>query len=210
MARVLTDGWRIHGVVCHVCAPRMYNMPMPAQRHHHAGNHLHFLTASTYRRARLFDSARFRQNFVRTLEEMRASLSFKITGYVLMPDHFHLLIWPSNEVNPSQIIQSLKERTAKFILKNLKENQQLPWCGRMLDRLTLPPSVHLHGPHRVWQRRFYDMNIWSEKKRVEKLNYMHSNPAKRGLVTQPGDWLWSSWRFYHLADASVLRMDRVP
>ena len=54
------------------------------------------------------------------------------------------------------------------------------------------------------------MNIWTEKKRLEKLNYMHMNPVKRRLVQKPGDWPFSSWRFYYLGDASLLAMDRVP
>ena len=56
---------------------------------------------------------------------------------------------------------------------------------------------------------FYDLNIWSEKKRLEKLTYMHNNPVKRGLAKEPGDWPWSSWRFYYREDASLLAMDRV-
>jgi hypothetical protein len=48
-----------------------------------------------------------------------------------------------------------------------------------------------HVRYRVWNRRGYDMNVWSEKKIHEKLNYMRNNPAKRGLVPQPGDWPWS-------------------
>jgi putative transposase len=62
----------------------------------------------------------------------------------------------------------------------------------------------------VWQRGGDDMKIWSEKKRLEKLNYMHNNPVRRRLVAQPADWPWSSWRFYHLEDASILAMDRMP
>ena len=54
------------------------------------------------------------------------------------------------------------------------------------------------------------MNIWTAKKREEKLNYMHNNLVKRGLVRQPGDWPWSSWRLYFLNDASLLPMDGVP
>jgi putative transposase len=85
---------------------------MPRQQHHYGLNHLHFITASTYRRARLFDSGLFRRHFVATLAELRCDLNFKILGYVLMPEHFHLLIHPSAEADPSRIIQSLKERTA--------------------------------------------------------------------------------------------------
>jgi len=183
---------------------------VPRQRHDYGSNHLHYLTASTYRRARVFDSDRFRSHFVKTLAELRLSLGFKILGYVLMPEHFHLLIWPGEPADPSKIMQSLKERTAIFILRSLRQNQHHPWCRKMLDRLTLPSTVHLHGPGRVWQRRFYDLNVWSEKKRLEKLNYMHGNPVKRGMVASPDQWPWSSFRFYYLEDSSVLPMDRLP
>jgi REP-associated tyrosine transposase len=79
----------------------------------------------------------------------------------------------------------------------------------MLAKVTLPPTVHLHGPHRVWQRRFYDFNVWSEKKRLEKLNYMHGNPVERRLVDSPEKWGYSSFRFYELSDASLLSMNRL-
>jgi REP element-mobilizing transposase RayT len=50
---------------------------------------------------------------------------------------------------------------------------------------------HHHAYFRVWQRKLYDMNIWTAKKVEEILNYMHNNPVKRGLVRHPGDWPWS-------------------
>ncbi|HEV2350592.1 MAG TPA: transposase [Terriglobia bacterium] len=181
---------------------------MPRQRHFYGLNHLHYLTRSTYGRARRFDSERFKRRWVRTLDEWRSELGFKIVGYVLMPEHFHLLIWPSVEPNPSQIVQKLEDRTALFILKNLKENAAYPGCGKMLGRVRLPPTVHPHAPFRVGQRGGCDLNIGSPKKRLEKLNYMHNNPVARKLVEKPGDWAWSSWRFYFLDDASVLSRDR--
>ncbi len=52
-------------------------------------------------------------------------------------------------------------------------------------------------------------NVYSEKKRLEKLDHMHQNPVKRGLVKSPGEWAWSSWRFYFLHDASILARDRL-
>jgi putative transposase len=68
---------------------------MPRQKHYYGLNHLHYITRSTYRRARLFDSTRFKRRWIRTLDELRSELNFKIIGYVLMPEHFHILIWPS-------------------------------------------------------------------------------------------------------------------
>jgi putative transposase len=100
-----------------------------------------------------------------------------------MPEHCHLMIWPCDLANPSQIMQKLSERTANFILRNLRLNPDLPWCRKMLKGFELPPTAHHHADyHRVWQRGGYDLNIWSEKKRPEKLTYMHNNPVKRGLA----------------------------
>jgi putative transposase len=163
---------------------------MGQPRRYYGENHLHYLTASTYRRTWVFDSERFRGQFVSTLAELRGELGFRILGYVLMPEHFHVLLWPSERANPSEMMQKLKARTARFILKTLRQNGEQVWCARMLARLTLPETVHDEAHCRVWQRRFYDMNIWSEKKRLEKLNYMHNNPVRRRLVRAPGDWPW--------------------
>ena len=137
---------------------------MPPRRPHYYGyNHLHCLTANVYRRARIFDSDRFKRQFVQTLGGLRAEMGFRIAGYVLMPEHCHLLIWPSDLGNPSQIMQKLSERTANFILRNLRRNLALPWCRKMLSRFELPLTVHHHAHFRVWHRGGYDMNIWSEE-----------------------------------------------
>jgi hypothetical protein len=120
-----------------------------------------------------------------------------------------LLLKPEPAESTPLILKTLKEETATQILKVLREHQQYPWCRKMLVRLRLPPTVHDESHYRLWQRRSYPFNVYSEKKRLEKLDYMHNNPVKRGLVSSPGDWAWSSWRFYYLQDTSLLAMDRV-
>ena len=103
---------------------------MPRLKHFYGQNHLHYLTANTYRKARIFDSDRYKRKFVQTLDDLRTELGFRIIGYVLMPEHSHLLIWPGPLANPSQIMQKLSERTANFILRNLRESLAFPWCRR--------------------------------------------------------------------------------
>ncbi|MBZ5538815.1 MAG: transposase [Acidobacteriia bacterium] len=173
------------------------------------GRNIHYITCSTYRQTPVFDSDRFKLLFVDTLRALRLELQFKLIGYVLMPEHFHMMIWPSATVNPSRVMKSLKERTALGILDQLDQNQQSTWCRKILSRCILPPTFHGHERRRVWLPRSHDINIYTEKKRLEKLNYMHANPVKRGLVKTPGDWPWSSWRFYYLGDDSLLTMDNV-
>jgi putative transposase len=139
------------------------------QHHYSAGRHLHFITASTYRRVRLFDSPRFRARFIETLGQLRNEFDFRLVGYVLMPEHFHLLIWPNKTHRPSRIVGSLKQRTARHMIENLKRCKE-PWCRRMLEKIVLPETVHDQSTYRVWQRRFYDFNVWSESKRLESFN----------------------------------------
>ncbi len=59
----------------------------------------------------------------------------------------------------------------------------------------------------IWQRRFYDLNVWTEHKRIEKLRYMHRNPVKRGLVIRPEQWGWSSFRNYAFGEAGPVRIN---
>jgi putative transposase len=66
-----------------------------------------------------------------------------------------------------------------------------------------PPPQPVH----VWQRRFYDFNVRTEHKRIEKLRYMHRNPVKRGLVAQPEHWAWSSFRSYALGEVGRVRIN---
>jgi REP element-mobilizing transposase RayT len=96
---------------------------MPRLKHFYGRNHLHYLTANTYRKARIFESDRYKRKLAQTLDDLRTELSFRIVGYVLIrqPTDSHLLIWPGSLPNPSQIMQKLSERTANFILRNPRE-----------------------------------------------------------------------------------------
>jgi len=170
---------------------------------------LEFITTSTYWRTPLFRSERFCQEFVATLDAVRTEFAFLLMGWVLMPEHFHVLLKPEPADSTPKIVKQLKQRTASRILGALREHEQHPWCHRMLRSFRLPTTVHSQARHRVWERRYYPFNVYSEQKLREKLDYMHANPVKRGLVSSPEEWPWSSFRFYDLNDASVLRMDRL-
>ena len=182
---------------------------MPIYHRTYSPGELQFITSSTYRRTQVFRSPRFCDFFVQHLEGVRQKMHCLLIGWVLMPEHFHLLLKPQPAETTPLIVKELKEETAKRILKTLRENLHHAWCRQTLARLTLPPTVHDESQFRLWNRRFHPFHIYSEEKRLEKLNYMHNNPVKRGLVNSPGEWPWSSWRYYYLQDASVLRMDRL-
>jgi putative transposase len=60
---------------------------------------------------------------------------------------------------------------------------------------------------RFWQARFYDFNVWTEKKRIQKLRYMHRNPVERGLVPRPELWQWSSYRHYAYGESGPVAVN---
>lgn len=182
---------------------------MPLYHRSFTPGHLQFITTSAYRRTPLFRDEGFCREFVSVLADLRGTKGFTLTGWVLMPDHFHLLLRTEPADAVRTIIKLLKQQTAFRILSTLRDATDNLDREELLERLRLPPTVHDESTYRVWQRRFYPFNIYTERKRSEKLNYMHNNPVKRGLVAHPGEWPWSSWRFYFLGDASVLAMDRL-
>lgn len=156
-------------------------MPNGLQPYYGLG-HLHYLTCSCYHRQPGLASRCRRDRFVQILEETRQRYRFVVVGYVVMPEHIHLLISEPERGTPATVMQVLKQRYARCVLKKKRDARQAE----------LWPSEK----ERVWQRRFYDFNVWSAAKRVEKLRYMHENPVVRGLVQEAGQWEWSSFRSY--------------
>jgi len=116
---------------------------------------------------KLLNSATARATFEHELERVRCWYGCYITGYVVMPEHVHLLMSEPERGDLSVVMQMLKQITS-----------------HKLRRPGLP---------RFWQVRYYDVPVWSERKRVEKLRYIHRNPVERGLVARPEDWEWSSF-----------------
>ena len=98
------------------------------------------------------------------------------------------MISEPNLGTPTTVMQVLKQRVARALRQRPRKKTSAAQMLLWID----PPLKY----DRFWQRRFYDFNVWSFKKKNEKLNYMHFNPVKRGLVRHPKEWLWSSYAFY--------------
>ncbi len=156
-------------------------MPLGLKRYHHEGDD-HFVTFSCYRREPYLNTPSSRDIFLDSLEQTRRRYNFEVLGYVVMPEHVHLLVSEpeDHEIPLSKALQSLKLSVSK--------------------RLTRRP---------FWQTRYYDFNVFTHNKRVEKLKYMHRNPVTRGLVEGPEDWRWSSYRHYLLEEPGPVRISRL-
>jgi putative transposase len=155
-------------------------MPWGLKRFHRS-RQLHFLTFSCYHRLPNFESVASRTVFESALERIRRKFGLCVYGYVVMPEHPHLLINEPERGTLAQAMQSLKQGVAR--------------------------RLALRAADSFWQARYYDFNLWSERKFVEKLRYIHRNPVKRGLVQRPEDWACSSFRHYLNGEAGPLEIE---
>ncbi len=184
-------------------------MPKGLKRIYGQG-HLHFLTFSCYRRLPLLGTKHARNLFVHALGKIRERYRFSLVGYVVMPEHVHLLISETAECTPSLILKVLKQRVSRDLRRRRRRAPagQLRFAFSTGDDPTRKFDVWDTLP-RFWQPRFYDFNVWSAKKRKEKLEYMHRSPISRKLVQHPKDWPWSSWSFYAKGEEGLIPIDPV-
>jgi putative transposase len=143
-------------------------------RYQNAG-HLHFVTFSCYDRRSYFSRPGARQLFEEALETMRIRYHFVVLGYVVMPEHVHLLVGEPKRAVLARAIQAIK-------LSVTLKRRERPF----------------------WQARYYDFNVFTERKRIEKLRYIHRNPVARGLVDKPEEWVSSSFRHYQSGASGVV------
>jgi putative transposase len=147
--------------------------------------HSHFVTFSCYRRQQNFRSPEIYDLFVQCLEDMRRRFSMCIYGYVVMPEHVHLLISEPEQGVLAEAIHYVK----------------LSFAKRLRSR---EHRVELRS---FWQKRYYDRNVRDAREFSIKLRYLHRNPVKRGLVKDPTEWKWSSFRHYALREVGVVEIE---
>jgi putative transposase len=169
-------------------------MPKGLHRYYRTG-HLHFITFSCYHRRPFLSRVRRRDLFLQILEQVRLRYSFVVVGYVIMPEHVHLLISEPDRGTQSTVMQVLKQRFARRVLGEWRRQRKPQQCELWQEAL--------EAGH-VWQARYYDFIVRTEIKKREKLQYMHRNPVRRGLVLEPGQWRWSSFRSHAYGERGLV------
>jgi len=145
----------------------------------------HFVTFSCYHRKPKFSSPDIYDLFLQCLEDMRRQFAMCIYGYVVMPEHVHLLVNEPGQGSLADAIHFLKLAFSKRL---------------MSSRGNTEPSI-------FWQKRYYDRNVRDEEEFRVKLRYLHRNPVKRGLVKDAADWKWSSFRHYGFRECGVVEIE---
>jgi putative transposase len=142
-----------------------------------------FVTTNLARKAAPFFPEEY-DLILATIEKQKLRADFLLFGYVVMPTHIHLLFSPQSR-NLIQIMRDLKSKTGYAIAQ----------------RRNVP------GP--IWQERYFDTIIRRVYNFWEKLEYIHRNPVEAGLVTEPEEWHWSSYRQYVKKGEGLVALDSV-
>lgn len=103
-----------------------------------------------------------------------------MVAYVVMPEHVHLVISEPSNGPLASAVQAIKQSVSRKLIGNREH---------------------------FWQERYYDFNVWSSAKRIEKVKYIHRNPVRRELVERPEDWVWSSFRNYLIGESGRSRLN---
>ena len=133
-----------------------------------------------------------------------------LIGYVVMPEHVHVLLLPHTRgsLDPlpvSRLLNAFKQHVGYYGKECLREHWRR--YGRLWSEPLNQWADGQLGDQHIWNKRGYDFNIDHEVALAEKLDYCHKNPVTRELVKHPEDWPWSSYRFYELHDRSILEMN---
>jgi putative transposase len=153
----------------------------------------HFVTFSCYRRQPNFATPELFDLFVQCLENTRRQFALCVYGYVVLPEHVHLLVSEPPDAELADAIHDLKLSFSKRAKSLMVPQVRARSVGANL------------GP--FWQARYYDRNVRDCDEFTVKLRYLHRNPVKRGLVAKPDDWKWSGYRHYALWETGVVEIE---
>lgn len=147
--------------------------------------HLHLFTCACFRHLPKLGEEKHRDVFVRLLEELRVKFRFTVVGYIVMPDHFRLLMREPEVDTAAHAVETLEARYRRRYNNSARSDDQ------------------------VWENRFTDAHVVGPEAIAAALLSMHQQPVRAGLAESPEDWLWSSARAYAGLPEGVVTVEQV-
>ncbi len=191
--------------------------------------HIHFATTKTFEKNPFFLDCNCCDILLENIDSYRNELDYKIFGYVIMPDHLHILIWfdikeeqdepasthigvgsSQNESTASRV-GSGSSRTESINYKNITSKNAPLNISKIMHRIkgkTATDIIKELNINFTWQKGFYDFNIYTYKKFLEKLKYMHNNPYKDKRIPNPDAYPYSSMIFLETGKG-VFKIDEI-
>jgi putative transposase len=157
-------------------------------RHYDNTGLVRFVTFNCYRNQPSLSDNLARTILIECLDAARRKHGFRLYGYVIMPEHVHLVLHPAGERSLGLLVREIKSLSAR------------KWFA-------LRPVGRAGDARVFWQKRCYDHNCRTPEDALEKIAYCHNNPVRRGLVADPAEWRWSSHNWFQGVRDVPLAMD---
>ena len=164
---------------------------------------MQFLTGNVHRRIPLFKTPEHCRVLLESLDFCRRKYELSVHGFVIMPDHFHLLVGVPRDGVLSSFLRDWKGFTAHSLVEEWRKSQQHGW----LKKFQVTSKRRKDSRFRVFQPDTHVEAIVSPRFARQKLNYIHLNPVRKGLVERVTDYPYSSARNWFLGDQSMFRTD---
>ncbi len=145
----------------------------------------HFVTFCCDRRRQLLSLDHPKKIVLGVLNQELERIDGKCVGYVIMPDHVHAIVWFPETGRLSGFMHEWKRLSSRRIREWYAEQDMNYFRA-------------CEAGDRLWQPKYHAFELETERKIEEKLEYMHLNPVRKGLVERAVDWCWSSARWYYL------------
>ncbi len=174
------------------------------------GNPIYFITTTVTEHSKIFFNEDLCNVVLDNLNFYRNKLEFAIYAFVIMPTHIHLLVQQLGKKNISDFMRDFKKYSSVEIIRKCKNDNLIDFLN-IFELSALKYMAKRKSKHQVWQERFDDVLIWSDKQFEVKFDYIHNNPTheKWGLVDEPQKYKHSSARNYYLDDESMFKVDRL-
>ncbi len=170
---------------------------MPQRYKVYDGSYPHFITSATIHWIPVFRRDDYFRALVDNLNHCIEQKGLLVHGFVLMPDHFHL-ICTQVDGNLSQLVGNFKGFTAHQIAPMIRKDGRRSWIRAMENAGQAKTSIAL------WQDGCHPEQIHTRPFFEQKLRYMHDNPVRAGFVLDPCHWKYSSAGFYYQQTPSMV------
>lgn len=147
----------------------------------------------------LFDKDAYRLIVLDALNYLRTQKKTQLNAFVIMASHIHAILWPDIDTNLSDVMRDFKRFTSRKISKEA-ETQNATEILSVFKRVRSQNRMQESSQYQVWQEGSHPEAIFTEKFARQKMDYIHMNPVRAGLVETADQWQYSSARAYLLGE----------
>ncbi len=162
---------------------------------------LYFITSSIVGWLPVFYSEKYLNILIESIKFSQTKKNIKLYAYVLLDNHFHLIV---SGDNLSNVMKSIKSFTAKEIINQLKIDQKEVYLNHFkINKL----KYKVKSEYQVWQESYHPQELISDNIIQQKVEYIHLNPVRKGIVTEPEHWKYSSAGFFSTGEEGILHLN---